>query len=100
MKWQTLLHSEDLAELVYKVFNSWTDEIEVLTIPSPFQDTFFQQLATATKFRFLAQYDWFSNHPISYRLYQTMDKNNLRSVCLSIILFWDDLSGSLLPICF
>ena len=72
------INSEDLAELVYKVFNSWTDEIEVLTIPSPFQDTF-QQLATKLQNLELSHstIGFQSSNKLS-PLYQTMDKNNLR----------------------
>ena len=72
------INSEDLAELVYKAFNSWTDEIEVLTIPSPFQDTF-QQLATKLQNLELSHstIGFQSSNKLS-PLYQTMDKNNLR----------------------
>ena len=71
------INSEDLAELVYKVFNSWTDEIEVLTIPSPFQDTF-QQLANKLQNLELSHstIGFQSSNKLS-PLYQTMDKNNL-----------------------
>lgn len=72
------INSEDLAELVYKVFNSWTDEAEILTIANPFQDTF---KLLASKLQDLT----LTRSSITFQpsnklspVYQSIDKNNLR----------------------
>lgn len=72
------INSEDLAELISKIFDSWDDQTEILTIYNPFQITF-QQFAAKLEELSLSksaiEIDSKSTEPY---LYRSTDEDNLR----------------------
>ena len=72
------INSEDLAELISKIFDSWNDQTEILTIYNPFQITF-QQFAAKLEELSLSksaiEIDSKSTEPY---LYRSTDEDNLR----------------------